>query len=250
MPSPHGSTISLPEMKTALTRSGYLLEARVAHAFHTRDFLVEPNTGYRDPVTGKTRELDVSALHGDHIFPEADGPDTFNFAWISVLCECVNNAQPIAFISRPWRPIAFDLDKVHVAGMPDSHPGLATDNTLPHLLAMHEYHHYFRRSRLATQFCTFTRKRGTDSEWMASHDEDNYGAFVKLGDAVEQAKSSLLDTWGPSSTPAEEPINFEVYYPIYVLQNDLFELVETGKGDVELEPVDQVLFRRSGRDAR
>ena len=55
--------ISPEEMTDALNRSGYLLETRVEDALVEAAFTVEANTCYPDPLTGKSRELDIYALY-------------------------------------------------------------------------------------------------------------------------------------------------------------------------------------------
>src|ERR1035437_8941268 len=84
--------ISPEEMRDALGRSGYLVEARVSSVFERRGFMAESNASYPDPTTGTLRELDVFANRPSHL--AQDIVKTIS------LCECVNNLQPLVFIVR------------------------------------------------------------------------------------------------------------------------------------------------------
>jgi hypothetical protein len=61
---------------------------------------------YPDPITGKSRELDVSAIR-----PEPVTSDYRNAIWPRLLIECVNNPQPIGFFTKaPNAPTAHICD--------------------------------------------------------------------------------------------------------------------------------------------
>src|SRR5450759_5361957 len=106
--------ISIEEMADALNRSGYLLETRVEDALVDAAFTVEANTCYVDPITGKSRELDIYAFNLEPVDPERE--DKNDIVSSVVLCECSNNSQPLVFLSKDWASTPFDSEKVHVSG--------------------------------------------------------------------------------------------------------------------------------------
>jgi hypothetical protein len=55
-PSPE---ITREDMRDALLRSGYLLEARLSGTLHNSGWAAEANHAYPDPRSGTSRELDV-----------------------------------------------------------------------------------------------------------------------------------------------------------------------------------------------
>lgn len=98
-PSPHATDV---DIKDALLRSGYLLEYRVAKTLDRLGFAVSPNQAYPDPITGKGRELDVTAITAEGV-----SADFRNILFPMLLVECVNNTAPVAFFTRrPQAPTA------------------------------------------------------------------------------------------------------------------------------------------------
>lgn len=205
-------------------------------------FSVEANTSYPDPLTGKSRELDVYAISGQGIDPDRDDHE---MVWSVVLCECSNNAQPMAFLAKDWGSTPFDCDKLHVSGMPDEIPGSAGGLTsVQSLLDLYSYFHHFKAGTIATQYCTFDRKR-SDRLWMATHDADDHGSMSKLCDYIVWSKKEARRTWAPAGEMKDEPISVCFYFPVFVVQNDLYEARQSTGGKVELSEVDRLLFRQS-----
>ena len=142
------------EIKDAILRSGYLLETRIEELLREQWGFVEANSVYIDPVTGKTRELDIYTLRADKA-----GPDEFDYLFTSLLIECVNNPYPlICFTKEPLMDF-FHHHNVKVAGLPTKILEAAmpkkkgeTDNKgekdedtwqgLADYLGMDKYHHY------------------------------------------------------------------------------------------------------------
>jgi hypothetical protein len=87
--------INSEQVRKALLRSGYLLEARLETIIRKTSYLVETNISYPDPSTQKSRELDLFAYRGYSI-----GENTTGALLVKLLIECVNNPQPLAFIMK------------------------------------------------------------------------------------------------------------------------------------------------------
>src|SRR6266478_5514344 len=89
--------ITRREMKTAIRRSGYLLEQRVSTLIRENGYHAESNASFRDPLTGKSREYDVSAVVAFDLLGRERKVD---FVWFHILCECENNEQPLVFFEN------------------------------------------------------------------------------------------------------------------------------------------------------
>jgi len=65
--------ITLKEMKESILRSGYLIEQRVETILRDRGYFVEANAAYPDPITGKSREIDIEATSAIQITRSLSG---------------------------------------------------------------------------------------------------------------------------------------------------------------------------------
>lgn len=231
--------ISRQEMKAAIMRSGYLLEVRVEELLRKRWGYVETNTSYEDPILHKPRELDVHSL-----IAEKAGPKEYDFLFAVLLIECVNNSQPVVMLTKDALTPSLHHYEVKVSGLPvkiqaqDKKRGW---ERLSDYLGMDAYHHYCK-DRIATQFCSFSRKKGEQKDaWIATHEFPHFDAITKLCDATEyfvdrHFKSCVLRN--------DEPLNIQVYYPLIVLQGELVEGISKRKS-LTLRKADHIQFRRS-----
>lgn len=229
--------ISRAEMKAALVRSGYLLESRVESTLRQHGGYIEANCTYPDPETGKSREFDLMAMMARNA-----GPDEFDFLFIVLLIECINNPQPFVILTK--EPLVGFLyhEEVKMAGLPVKIPGGGDHvqwTQLSEFLGMEKYHHYCR-ARVGTQFCSFVKKK-SGGGWMATHDDSHYDALQKLCDVVDYYGEKHFKSW---SFGDREHLNVEMYYPLVVLQGDLFDGRET-KRSVTLRATDHLQFHRS-----
>jgi hypothetical protein len=222
------------EVKDALLRSGYLLEARLESTIRSTSYLVETNISYPDPVTGKSRELDLFAYNGYPIDKE-----TGEIVVAQLLIECINNPQPIAFIiKQPLAGPPYESLFVRRSGLPMS--AGPDQESLPEFLGMYDYHHYFTGT-IATQYCSFAKKKGQDSDWMAYHEENQFESFKKLSDAVEYFISKYYEQWVNSPGRCTD---IRLYYPILVVQGELLE-TRPSKKSLRLRKVQHIRYRRS-----
>jgi hypothetical protein len=153
--------ITEAEARRALQRSGYLIEYRVEVLLRRRGWYVEANSAYEDSHTQKSREIDIYAIIGR---PVGTGPKDWLFS--SVLVECVNNPQPIAFITK--NPYMRDWAVDDIKGVFDPEEVFLEGSSKPvnvgRLLKIATYHHYCR-GRLASQFCSFNYKSDKKNGW-------------------------------------------------------------------------------------
>jgi hypothetical protein len=229
--------ISLDEVKDALLRSGYLLENRLETVLSKRGFYVDANEAYPDPETGKAREFDLYAMAAHQA-----GPKDYDFIFTVLLIECINNPQPLLFLTKKPQAAFLHNQEVKMAGLPLKFPDKKHRNqweSLAEFLEMSEYHHYCK-GRVATQFCSFVRKKNSP-DWMATHDEEHFDALRELSAVTEHTVNNTFTHW---TIDAKERINIEFYYPVLVLQGDLLEARAEGKS-LTLLPTKHVQFRRS-----
>jgi hypothetical protein len=230
--------ITLNDARDALLRSGYLIEDRLETTLRARDYYVEANEAYPDPESGKSRELDLYAMNALRA-----GPGDYDFIFGVLLIECVNNPQPLAFMTKEPLVGFLHHEDVRLSGLPAKMPDkryAQAWQSLSDYLGMDKYHHYCR-GRVATQYCSFALKKKGPSEWMATHDESHFDAFRKLAAAVDHYSRNHFESWtfgGP------EYVNIEFYYPALVVQGSLLEVRQTGKA-VKISETDHVQYRMS-----
>jgi hypothetical protein len=231
--------ISLQETKEALLRSGYLLEHRLETLLRKRGYYVEANESYPDPETGKSRELDIYAINAVKA-----GPAERDFIFSVLLAECINNPQPIAFMTKYPQVGFLHHQEVRVAGLPAKIPSAnnyRSSDSLPEYLAMEKYHHYCK-GRVSTQFCSFTEKKRQGSiEWMASHEDHHFDSFRKLAAAVDYHSSEHFKNW---RFGGKEFVNLEFYYPLLVVQGELLD-VRQGRDSLRVTPTNHIQYRMS-----
>lgn len=229
--------ISRKEMRESLLRSGYLLETRLEGVLRKNGYYVETNAAYPDAETGKSRELDAYAMSAARV-----GREQRDFVFAVLLIECINNPQPVAFITKDPQAPFLHYEEVKLAGIPAKIPLQAQRDSwdsLPSFLGMQKYHHYCR-GRVATQFCSFAQKKNLP-DWMASHDDAHFDAFKKVCAAVEHYIDAQFRGW---VFDGRENINVEFYYPVVVFQGQLVE-VRLGRKALALTRTDHIQFRRS-----
>ncbi len=242
-PTPHVGSLNIlitPEqMREAIHRSGYLLEQRVSRMVEREGFFVETNAAYPDPQTGISREIDISAISGVQLYRRRGRPD---FIFPVVLCECENNAQPVVFFETD-PPVPFLLlQDVKCSGIPVKVWGDDAYEDLRTFLRLEKFHHYCGEGHVATQYCTFSRK-AHDRHWMALHPEVQHQTFVSLINALEAAIDEHYSAWTPPKRGKLEEVNIQLYYPLLVLQGDIYMARESRRG-VQLRNVRHVRYRR------
>ena len=236
---PGMAKISLEETKEALLRSGYLLEHRLETVLRKGGYYIEANEAYPDPETGKPRELDIYAINAVKA-----GPEEFDFIFSVLLAECVNNPQPIAFMTKRPQVGFLHHQEVRLAGLPvkvQNAKRYKSPDSLPEYLAMEKYHHYCK-GRVSTQFCSFTeKKRQGGTEWMAAHEDHHFDSFRKLAAAVEYQSSEHFRNW---RFGGKEFVNIEFYYPLLVVQGELLD-VRQERTSLHVSPTHHVQYRMS-----
>lgn len=212
--------ITRDEIKDAISRSGYLIEQRVAQSLSSNDYYVGLNLTFTDPNTGKTREIDIKA-DSAYKSPLNEHGFATGIQW-SIVCECENNLQPIVFFPYQTEEPATRCRVIKCFGVPMKiwKNGEYTDLRL--YLPIQEFHHYCQ-NEIATQYCTFIKPKQSGSDWIALHDEQQHDTFNSLIYSIDDEINDFYTVWELPEHDEEEPIFLEFRYPLIVLGGELLE---------------------------
>jgi hypothetical protein len=213
--------ISAKQMREAIGKSGYLLEQRVEPILLEAGYYVEANSVFPDPQTGKSREIDLNAISATQIYEDED-----HWIFSSLLCECENNAQPIVFFMKESPILSFmHAKEVKVSGIPVKLWSEKGYVSLSDFTVMKNFHHYCKGD-IATQYCSFQSVREKTAKdklsWVALHSDEQHNTFDSLVKSLEYEIAKHFDGWRLSSGKKQENASIQIYYPLVVLQGDLF----------------------------
>lgn len=224
------------QLREALLRSGYLVESRLATVLRDRGYYVEPNPPVPDPVTAKSRELDIFAMSAVNA-----GPDDSDFLLPVILVEAENNPVPVLFITAEHQVRFRHYEDLKMSGIPVRvYKEDGSWDSLHDFVGVSKFHHY-SEGRVATQFCTFKEKDKKAGEWMALHEERHHDSFVKLSAAVDHQIESHCQAYRAGG---REPVNVQIYYPVLVLQGELLEGQALARS-ARIAQVEHISYRRT-----
>jgi hypothetical protein len=219
-------------VEALLRRSGYR-----AHA----------NWALLDQHLGKAREVDVGGIRVIWQFNN-DGEPVVGVA-VTVVFECINNSQPIAFLTKEPQDRDDLYESVRLVGFP-TQVNIDREEEqfqyIPRFIQARDYHHYFV-GKLATQWCTFSKK--ANSDWMASHsrssdkvsEEGEFDCITKLGKAIEFVGSEFTIEELVEQARSESPLVVDFVYPILVVQGSLWE-VELDREELQANDTQHVRY--------
>ncbi len=231
--------ISTKEMEEAIKRSGYLIEQRIEKIILKEGFYVETNPVFPDPDTGKSREIDISAISAKRLYKK---PLIYIFP--KLLCECENNFQPIVFFTKESVIAFLHHYEVKVSGFPVKFWEKDGYVSFSDFTKMEKFHHYCK-GKVATQYCTFFPPKG-EKPWIAHHGDEQHDTLNTLIKMLEYEIADHYAGWDDWVLPRkadEENINIQVYYPLLILQGDLYSATTTKKG-VSFKKVKHIQFRK------
>jgi hypothetical protein len=230
---PLPENITREEAIESLERSGYLIENRIEDILINQAYIVDSNTYFPDPDTQKPREIDIIAYKYQIL------SDQMGMIVTCLLIECVNNPQPFALIPKEQHPLDKYSKTIHGVGIPSNIYQFIKKNGKSHavgtnlfkLKQIQENHHY-NNLRTATQFCSFIRKKNERKEWMATHEDSHYNDIKKICDATKYHIDQRLDYL--SELPIPKIVNLSIFYPVLVLQGQLYD-VKTKSDPITIE---------------
>jgi hypothetical protein len=197
------------EMIDAIRRSGYLIESQISEMLSKAGFFVEANQVIKDPLSGKSREIDLLAEY----YSYQEGRQG-TVAKVKFVFEAKNNPYPLVLLtqlqSTPNIEIWESLREVITQSESTEHSieegfygALIADKT----------------DGIFTQYCTFKRKKDSrESELMAFHPDELHDSLVK----IVQHCDEQFEFW-----EARKPDGFFrdfLYLPVVVVGGTLYEL--------------------------
>jgi len=222
--------ISLQEMAEAINKSGYLIEQRIEYLLLQNGYDVQTSDAYFDEETEKGREIDLTAV-------KYGSPDALEKHCLipHLIIECENNAQPIAFFRNNQSP-TFKYEDIKISGVPLTVSGVSDDyyeKVVPGPMPIDEYlhfmgfHHYGFSSEY-TQYCSFQLTKS--NQWIAKHLDSQHDTFDGLIKCLEKKLDNDFSQFLLPLKGKEENIFFHLFYPIIVLQGELYETYEVDGG--------------------
>lgn len=229
--------ITLEELRKSVESSGYLIEQRIEPILEKYKYYVEKNDVYKDDETGKSREIDLTAINAIKL------GDDFDFLFYHLLVECENNKQPIVFF-RSDSPIKFLFHyDIKFSGTPSKiYISKSKTEKLTDFFAFEKFHHYCKGFH-STQYCTFQKPKQKDNDWIAFHSESQHDSIKSLIKCLKFFIDRDYKGYYLPEKVSEEPINLNFYYPLIVLQGDLFEAFYDNKNLI-LEPRNMIQYRQ------
>jgi len=208
------------EMIEALKRSGYLLESEISSILANSGFFVESNQVIQDPVTGKSREIDLLAEYYEY---RKTASDLKCSSSIKFVFEMKNNLFPIALLTRfenspnteAWTGLKESLN-LPEGVMYDSH------------LSFYENLIVEANGPIFTQYCSFHKKKSTD-DLMALHPDNIHTGLMKIVQYCEE-QMEIYDTsriYDPEDGgKVGDYFRHHLYLPILLISDDLYEFHE------------------------
>lgn len=202
------------EMLDALHRSGYLLEAEISGILAAAGFFVEKNQVIEDPITGKSREIDLTAEYNSY---DKERSSLKVVANVQYIFEIKNNLFPIVLMSRfefspnieDWLGLKEALTRPK--GVPyDSHESFY--EALIH-----------KETATYTQYCSFQKKREKD-ELMALHPDNIHSGLAKITQYCEDMVKLHDKDLIYEDPDKDDYLRHYLFLPILLINDDLYEL--------------------------
>lgn len=151
----HYTKATEENIRDAIWSSGYLLERRVAAFLRNSGYKVITNRGFFDLEANKAGEYDVYA----HKEVEIHGMGSYGI-YPTLICECKNNSQPIAFFIHDEEEFQPLEDEVRVSGIPTKIWQHNRYISIQEFTNIKNIHHYCKpKAPIATQCCTVELKK-------------------------------------------------------------------------------------------
>ena len=217
--------ITNSEMIDAISRSGYLLESQILELLYNAGFFVEANQVIIDPLTGKSREIDLVAEHYSNKNERSDITAKIKFTF-----EVKNNPYPMILTTNlkpspniePWDAVREIVTK------PEKFKNLSLENDFFEKLVGYETKGIF------TQYCSFKRKKdsGNKAELMAWHPDEFHESLMKI---VQHCDESA-EMWAKRNI--SKWFRDFLFLPVLVLGGNLCELNYNKSGKPNLKKVE------------
>ncbi len=199
-------------------------------------FYVDSNPTYPDPVTGKSREYDISAVT---TFDLLGRNHKIDFLWFHIVCECENNEQPVVFFRSEGNITDLYYEAVKCSGLPLCFADGGRSIRISRFLEFEDFHHSWKWP-VATQYCSFHRKN-SNAPWIALHPEGHHETFRTVVCALEAEIDEHYRLLRANGLPRDST-SVIFYYPLLVLEGPLSLAYDSARGLV-LRPADHLQYR-------
>jgi hypothetical protein len=229
--------ITRQEMVSAIESSGYLIEQRVEPILKKAGFLVHTNDVFKDDETGKTREIDLTAISGKVLFGN-------HMLFPFLIIECENNKQPVVFFRNEATVSSLHHEDIKISGSPTFLVKNENDLIpLSEALKLNKYHHYCQGT-FSTQYCSFQFvEKGQTKKWIAVHPELQHDTFQNIVKCLNFNIDNHFANYELPEVGEDDVANIQLYYPILILQGDLFEAF-LEKGTLKIESRKHIQYRK------
>jgi hypothetical protein len=208
------------EMIEALERSGYLLESEIVKYLASSGFFVESNQVIKDPHTGKSREIDLTAEYYQY---NASNSENRCATKVRFVFEVKNNIAPIVLLTR-YEPSPNIEDYL----------GLKQYFTVPSGISYAHYDGFMdpliesKKYSIFTQYCSFQKKKANE-DLMALHPDNIHDGLGKICQFCEE---NTIDS--DESEPADGCLRHFLYLPVLLINDNLFELSYSTDDNIKL----------------
>ncbi|MCO5240535.1 MAG: hypothetical protein M9904_10820 [Chitinophagaceae bacterium] len=228
-PTKEKRALTESEMIESLQRSGYLFESEIAKTLQELGFFVEPNQVIIDQLTGKSREIDMTAEYHKY---NAERAEYKVSGKIKFVFEIKNNSFPIALLSRYKYSPNTDMDSLFkfvetgvTFGFGTGDPAFYDGPTDLEL-----------RKNIFTQYCSFQQKK-TGEELMAVHPDELYSGLSKVTQHCEDEVRWWSERDRSSAAIADYTRQF-YFLPVILFKGDLYEVMLEDSAAPKLISVD------------
>jgi len=205
-------------MLDALKRSGYFLESEISRILVNAGFFTESNQVLEDPITGKSREIDLLAEYWEY---KEERKDFKTASKIKFVFEIKNNLFPIVLLT----PFEFSPNIEEWMGLKEA-------LTIPDNITYDSEGFYNglikdRKNHIYTQYCSFHKKKPND-ELMALHPDNINKGLLKITyyceEMVKLYDKTLLYEGSGENNKKEEFFRHFLFLPILLINEELYEL--------------------------
>jgi len=240
----------------AIWNSGFLLERRVASLLHKLGYKAITNRGFYDNESNKSLEYDVYAYKSFNVFDNSESCQIYP----TLIVECKNNKEPIAFFNQDEREFEPLIDEVRISGIPSKIWKRNNYISLQEFVNISSFHHYCKpKAPVATMCCKFIETKyikpskkdpKPKQQYKADHDTELNDIYKKLTKAMEseiEDDFKIMSQWLQPSELGEEFIDLSIYYPIVIYQGGIDSIRMNNidnpqKEDIIIENRDHIQF--------
>ena len=216
------------EIIEALNRSGYLLESEISKLLSDSGFFVETNQVIKDPFTGKSREIDLTAEY-------------YTLRDQATNNKCVSKARFVFEIKNNSAPIVLLTQFEHSPNI-RSWDGLKIWETTPKGLTGYIYNDFHERliesnrGEIFTQYCSFQRKK-QNSELMALHPDNIHSGLAKITQYCEEAIEGRSRNEDPNGY-----FRKFIYLPVLLISEELYATKTNEDGELKIDKLESSIL--------